>query len=289
MDVKYIIFYNHNHSGDINASRSFVRAILQKFPDAVPCYFHNNSKRLTLDLCPSTHRPEFFDKNAGFYYKDNTLYVNTWYVANNGKYFKDCTIQTLHTLFQSELRSLGLDIISDNILDYLPSYDWKFYQTERIKEYFKGQKIPHVLVCNNMVQSGQAVNFDMIPYVIELAKLFPNIKFILTNPNLNSKQYAQLNIINSEDIIGFPSNNWPETGYLSTFCPIIIGRSSGGYSFSLLKENILENPKKFVGICTPETYNFGLTALLEKDIFTQLDYNDSLLNKLSQLIDNTGK
>lgn len=283
MNIKYLIFYNHNHNGDVHVSRSFVRAILEKFPDAVPCYFHNNSKRLTLDLCPSTHRPEFFDKSSGFYYKDETLYVNTWYVANNGKYFKDCTLQTLHALFQSELRSLGLDIIGNNPLDYLPSYDWKFYKIEKTKEYFKGQKVPHILICNNDVWSGQAVNFDMTPFIFALAEKFPNINFVYTNLSKHSNRMA--NVIPAEDILGFNNDNLPEIGYLSTFCKMIIGRGSGPYTFALNRENIVENPKKFVGICTPETYNFGLTSLLEKDIFTRLDYNDKLLGNLSKVIE----
>jgi hypothetical protein len=55
------------------------------------------------------------------------------------------------------------------------------------------------------------------------------------------------------DIIKVENSDLNEISYLSTFCDIIVGRSSGPFTFSNVKENIFDGNKAFLCFGEKET------------------------------------
>jgi hypothetical protein len=109
--------------------------------------------------------------------------------------------------------------------------------------------------------SGQAPAVDFDAITLSLADTFPQITFLLTNPGTIKIQ--KNNVFYCDEIINSPIkiNDLNEISYISTRCKLIVGRSSGPYSFSITEKNV--PGKKFVCIC-----NF------QKDAWTIGDLNN---------------
>ena len=113
-----------------------------------------------------------------------------------------------------------------------------------------------LLVCNNVVLSGQSPNFDFDLIIDYLSNIFNDFLFIMTNDTKLSK----LNVISADSIIGNKINNLLEISYLSTKCDIIMGRPSGPYIFTLIKDNIINSNKIFIGF----SYCEGDTIVIQE-------------------------
>lgn len=250
-----VTFQNDLHYGDLFVSRSFIKDIIQKRPDDY-FYVHKhrtnylfndlNIKELTLDAAKSQGLMD-----------DEKFCFPTWYAAFNHKYFKDtgCTIQTLYKLFCDVYSTLGISI--DPIENYIPTIDFSKYNLDKHK-----RNKDTVLVCTNMPLSGQSSSNSMEYLVNRLADNFPNKIFLVTNKidGIKEKQ----NIFYTENVL--KENNLIEIAWLSTQCSSVIGRSSGPYTFSLLKENMNDSVNYFeivysypIGDFT--MCNFGLKQL----------------------------
>jgi hypothetical protein len=130
------------------------------------------------------------------------------------------------------------------IENYIPSIDYTKFNLKSFNEdKLKNKK--NVLFCNNFVNSRQSENFSFSEIINNLGEKFKDINFIITN--YESGIIIKENVFYTTDIItGFNNFDLNEISYLSTKCDVIIGRSSGPYSFSIVKENILNSKKKFV-------------------------------------------
>ena len=102
-----------------------------------------------------------------------------------------------------------------------------------------------VLISNANVQSGQAVNFDFIPAIQELATRHPKTMFILTNKE-SSINLKLNNIIYSSDIIKTSNMDLNENAYLGTFCDIIVGRASGPFTFCFNQDILFNRDVKMI-------------------------------------------
>jgi len=250
--MKKITFYNHAHYGDLFVSRSFIKDICNTLPDNEYGYVHKyNSNYL------------FNDIKLNEYKLDNNLnltcdyVIDTWYAANNEKYYKNsgCTIQTLYKLFEDAYKFIGIEI--KNIKHYIPEIDFNFYNLKREK-----RNKDTILICNNIPLSGQSSTEDMTDFIEKLAIAMPNKTFFITNDTLKPLNYK--NIFYSKNIL--KQNNLIESSWLSTQCSSIIGRSSGPYTFSFTKPNLEEGLKYFeISYTDPEVEfkncNFGLHHL----------------------------
>jgi hypothetical protein len=101
------------------------------------------------------------------------------------------------------------------------------------------------------VASGQAPNDPMNEFVKTLARMFPQYMFVLTNDRENGGEERILmdNVIYADEIIGEKKQfDLNQISRISTYCDLIIGKSSGPYSFSVTKDTIRK--KRFLCFCT---------------------------------------
>jgi hypothetical protein len=248
-------FYNTGHYGDIFVSRSFIKDIIQKKPDNY-CYIHNYKKNYLFNDIDirELNRTEI---EAIRLIVKNEYCFYTWYAAHEHKYFKDtgCTIQTLYKLFKDVYDALGIQI--DSIENYIPAVNFEKYN---LTNYTRNKNT--VLVCTNVPLSGQSSENSMDYLVNRLAERFPEKLFLITN-RINGIKEKE-NVFYTENIL--KENNLIELSWLSKQCSSIIGRSSGPYTFSLLKENLDDGVNYFeivysypIGDFTLS--NFGLSQI----------------------------
>lgn len=216
-------------------------------------YAHKNSPKLLADIkglqynnsllnLLNSHIRYYFDKD------EVALYINTWLGASPYIDEKGCTLNSLHYLFDSIIRDIFCTNLYPDILDFIPQIYFPDFQIENIIRFLELNKDKKLIfISNNHVLSKQSNNFDFNPIISYLSDKYPNLLFLLTNkyePILKKH-----NIFYTKDIIMIEENDLNENAYLSTFCDIIVGRASGPYTFSYIKENLNNKNKKFICFC----------------------------------------
>jgi len=241
---KKIYLFNHFHNGDIFFSRILIN-LLKDYYDIT--YYHNLNPPLLIDL-------DFVEEIRGIpgnldcnqNYVDQGV-VNTWIGQNhmsyihkidNGFSFKNYMVLTEEILSK-------LDVPFKSVNDMLPYVDFeKLNNTNKIKlliqELTKKYK-KLILISNGNVESCQSINFDFTPIISHLSSNNPDVLFILTEKNNIIKD----NVIFTCDITNVKPDLL-EISFISTFCDLIVGRSSGPYTYSLNKENLLNENKTFI-------------------------------------------
>jgi hypothetical protein len=295
-DIRTVVFYNNCHCGDIHVSRSFVRYIVENLRGVDFKYAHRNHPSLLCDIPKLQHTSKYNsflkNKNKDTIHHKGCLFLNTWYASSKLKFRPDGTIDpvhygTLHNLFTHHFKTLGLNVEDKEPRDFIPSIDFSYYNTDPIDKFLKNHTGSKVLFCNGLVKSGQAINFPMLPGIVKLAQKYPNVVMIYTNrEKCNAKLPPNLHF--SPNILktnGFPDLN--ENAYLSTHCDLIVGRQSGAYTFSMLKDNILDRPAKFINFTNskyPTWFNKKYTTLI-KPRCTTVCYHHSDLSVLGKIIE----
>ena len=242
MNKLIITFYNEWHNGDVHMSRNYVKDLMNIIgPQHKYYYYHKNNISLLSDipnLTSTNYRPE-----------ETNVYIDTWIGQDihNGMEFKGCNFLSYYEVMGRLYDKLGIKSHLKDIVSYIPTIDYSFFDIKNIVEYFEKNKNPHVLICNNDVHSGQAPQFCFNFLIEELSNSYPDITFICSN-NIENKN-ANKNVIMAKDIIKKNNNesDLNEISFLSSKCKCVIGRSSGPYTFSLTKENILNT--KFICFC----------------------------------------
>jgi hypothetical protein len=247
--IENLVFYNHWQNGDIHVSREFVKFFIDHIPSRNYIYLNHKSPELLKDI------PQLRVEEEGLIYLDNdspfmwnlhtgTLCLNTWYGVS--PVFKDtasCTIDTLYHLFNTHLNKIfNTNINPLKLPDFIPSIDYSYFKIEGIKKYLSLNKNPRILICNGAVVSKQSKNFSFNDIVKTIAVNYPSVDFIMTEKFLSQQD----NILFTDDIIAKDGNDLNEISYLSKWCDSIIGRSSGPYIYSMVKENLMNPEKTFV-------------------------------------------
>lgn len=284
-----IYFYNHFGYGDVHVSRSFVLDIMNKLPDNKYYYVQNpdrTSHFILHDLEKISHNSFDINKlsrNSQITQIGNSIFINTWYGQSDFKYFKitnECSFYVVYNIFTDIYKFLDLEI--KNLEYYLPKIEYDNLEKKNIDNFFeKNRSENYILICDNPVLSGQSSNFDFKPIVNELANIYNNVNFITTSYNLSPRE----NIFSTNEIIGleFDLN---EISYLSTKCNVIVGRSSGPYTFCLTRQNLMNDKKKFVCFSNSELLGLGLYP---NDHKCKLNWSsnfsyDNILKKIIQFI-----
>jgi len=250
MNFSKVVFVNYFHNGDAHLSRQIVRAIMNKFPSLDYGYYHSSGTHILEDITglkfvPKAKIPNF-KGGFGSEVKKDTLYLNTWYGSYNQKFNGSTGIafDALYDVFDFHLRThfgITLADIEPNPSKLFPKIDFSKLNVASVNNFIdknKGKWRKIILVSNGAALSGQASNFPLAPVINALAKLRPHCLFIPTNKDPKIKQ--QPNVIYSGDIIGKNTCDLNENAYLSTFCDIIVGRSSGVYTFSMIQDNMFD-------------------------------------------------
>jgi hypothetical protein len=173
--------------------------------------------------------------------------INVHPNAYGGISSRTTTFDRLYRNFENHYKVLGINIEPKQY--YLPWIDFSKCRTQLVDNFINGLKnTKHVMVANNMVLSRQSANFDFNPVVSRLATRHKDIDIILTNRTDGIIQLS--NVVYFNGIIDGCDLN--EVAYLSKYCMAIIGRSSGPYTFSMIKENLMDANKTFVCFCEGE-------------------------------------
>jgi hypothetical protein len=260
IDVKQVSYYNFFGNGDLHYSREFVKFFCQKLP-FFSTYTHIRCPHLLRDLpviflnkLPTSQR----DPNSiGLYFEDPVLMFGTWIGQSKGIWLNQdgCTISNNYKMYKRFASVFELELLEE--IEYIPTIDYSKYNINGISI----KKDKNILVCNGPCISGQARNFDIDNIIFTLAKKHPSCTFYVTQP----VQSDINNIVDVNSLIEDKTkSNLNEISYISTFCDIIVGRGSGPFCFTHVKQNLFDSNKTYIG--------FGNT---EREInwVTMTDYN----------------
>ena len=278
--ITKLIFYNNFHNGDIHFTREFVKDIIKKTSYDEYYFLHKRSQKLLMDI-PSLKYGVLNDNckaEMPYCVINNETYINT----HMGVYeifvdkVTDVSLNVFYDYFQVIFNMLRITMEKKRY--YLPSIDYSIFEINNIKEYIeKNKAYIKVLVCNGEVHSNQSMNVDFLSLIDKLSTNFPNIHFILTDKkDLIEKE----NVFYTNDIIKSTNGDLNEISYLSTFCSSIIGRASGPYSFSGVKENMNDVDKIFIFICS----NFSDGAWYDKTLCNKVWINDYTAENIYDII-----
>lgn len=232
--MKTINLYNHFHYGDIFMSRGIIQSLSEHYHIN---YYHNLKQGLLKDLKNVTEIvgiPGNISPNQTV----NGNFYNTWIG----------TIPNAMGIFEHYKLILGnilseLNLPSPENEKIIPVIKFEELQTFKIDEFIRKNLNTYrkfVLICTGDVHSQQSENFDFTPIVNHLSENYKDIFFITTTPILEKNNLTSTDQINNlvPDLL--------EISYISKFCDIIVGRSSGPYSYCLTKENLTDPKKTFV-------------------------------------------
>lgn len=276
--IKNVVFRCFFNNGDLHLVRSLIRYVTNILPNLSYQLTHPQSVKTLGDLSipllwndPSNYRK--FD-NRGYHIEGETLIMNVQYLAFNGYFFNQFgpTIMTVWNIFNKTLKEVfNIELPKDYSL-FLPKIDYSYYETDVIDSIIsKNQRSKNILICNNLFESKQAIDFDFDNVISTLSHSFPNYTFYVTNTS---------NIIN-ENIVhlynrtkSFVGGNLNEISYLSTKCNVLMGRNSGPHTFCYVKENLFDHKAIFVSFSdksplygdVPEKWiDFGIRSFTDKD------------------------
>jgi len=247
--MKNLYFNSEGHNGDIHYCREYVRDIIRK-TDYDNYYFLceniNNAKNLLKDI------PELIFDKFNDEYNLNVLSTNPNYIY--GHYIlrvndNDCYISlpinidvmAVHFIYSNIYDELQITL--EELSHYEPKIDYNYYNINNVNEYLKNNISNFkVLISNGPIRSYQSDDIDFSKIVDSLSEDFREVDFILTDKiNINKN-----NIFFTSDIIKNDGCDLMEISYLSTFCHIIIGRSSSPYTQTIVKENIRDVNKTII-------------------------------------------
>ena len=242
-----IFFYNGAQNGDMHYSREFVRDISRKIGNK-HFYVHvrgNILKDFEIEQIeqiikiPGEKMP---NNNLSIFNVEKDIYINTWIGQQNMRYIANtsCSLISNYRMFSDIYKKLNIKL--EDISYYIPKVNFSKTNNKNIDNFFLNKKVKTVLVCNNIVLSGQSVNFNFDEIIKELTNKYKFINFLITNETFISND----NVIMIKDIIGYDVGNLLEISYLSTKCDIIIGRASGPFCLTHIIDNILDFNKIFI-------------------------------------------
>lgn len=260
-----ICFYSHFGNGDLFNTREIIKWIMRENPQYNYFYAHSKNKRMFEDIPNLKYSviKSFMHGMSPFVIGGaNDLYFNTW-IGRDGKHVLPgigVTINEYIKMFNDSIKGLPGQFALNQLplvpKSFMPTIDFdKLKFKNRVDAWLDAHLYdPLVLISNGNTQSNQAKNFNFDPIAESLARKYPWIHFILTQPSTIRAK----NIFYTKDFIraddAFDLN---EISYLSTYVNMIVGRSSGPYVFTQVKEN-LENPNR---IFLSFTYNKNSTDL----------------------------
>ncbi len=248
-----VVFYNSFHKGDLHLSRTMVRKIVKAFPNIEFGYIHKHGPYILQDLPVKYLGWSVVDgkDSSGMTHRNDTLFLNTWYGSYNHCFQNahgGITFDTLYHVFAKHLELLESDWskIESDPKNLFPSIDWSIYNKSGVDSFVTNQFNKYrknVLISNGAVLSGQSDihNFNLV--INNLSRMFPDVHFICTDKvGINKNP----NVIFTDEFIGVNGCDLNEISYLSTFCDVIVGRSSGPYTFAMISDNMFNENKTMI-------------------------------------------
>jgi hypothetical protein len=305
--IQNIVFYNRWHNGDVFLAKGYMIRLINRLKQSNREFnfysAHVNSPKLLLDL-DATHinlneKSIPAQDHHTVLVVDDTIYINTW-VGAYKKFFNQqqhhsnlVTISyiwvsiyyTLQTLL--DIRLFG-DYEHDKFspIDGVPTTIWQNYDIEPVKD-FVVDKDNLILFCNGRVRSAQTRYSNiglMSESIIALAAENPNYNFVCTEKFINHLNLN--NIFFTDDIFAnVRGGDINEIAYLSTFCDVIVGKSSGPHMYCHVKENLDRDCIFFtVGDRQSDDYLYNLYDHLCTSMFFVGKQEQQMVNVLHQVI-----
>lgn len=297
---KNIIFFNHFHNGDIHVSRGIISKIIERvnkqYPEISFSYSHPNASDLLADIPNLKFDPSGINiiKNPhdNFVIIRDTVYINTWYAQQQYKYMNQygLTIDCLYAALNDSCEKLwgfSLSEISSDLSTFFPTIDYSKFKIDTAKMWLDQHPEKKIFVANGAGLSGQSTNFAMTPIISQLALRHKDKTFILTS---KEGETNLPNIVYSTDIIQKGSSDLNENSFISSFCDVIIGRSSGPSTFAMTQENLFKRPVKilyFTNIVPVPPNKFWASEILRDTINYAAEIictNDSDENQVYNII-----
>lgn len=278
MSVKNIIFYNNFHKGDIHLSRQMVYNFIKSFPNYNYSYIHKHGDYIIKDVGIKYINFNNYPKLDTHKDTNDTLYFNTWYGAYGQKYQNSygVTFDTLYHVFNKHLEKMKSSWSKLNIdpINLYPAINWNHFNKRNIGDFVnKTQNFKKkILISNGDVLSGQSHACNLSGVINKLAKEYPNYLFIYTSrKGVNSRN----NVVYTGDITKMQNCDLNEISYLSKFCNIIVGRSSGPYSFAMTRDNLFDENKVMLSFSSigRDDGNYWLHSMQNK-----IKYKAKILN-----------
>lgn len=278
---KEIHFINDWHNGDVHMSRGIIKNIIRCYPNATYYYHHKHGEKLLQDM------PGFYTEESVNYPDiatiiDDKLYINTWvgqFLPNGIQLCSwGCNCNSNKELLNHVLKFLNKNAFLANELDLLPSIDFTKFNVSSIDEFLKNNTNKKVLICNGETLSGQSFNFSFAPFIINLAIKYENIDFILTD----KQNIVKNNIFYTDDIIKQDRSDLNEISYLSSFCPIVVGRASGPFVYSQTYETLTDQNKTFIAFSNKRFESY----LTEKTTCNKIWSNNYSPDNIFNILDN---
>jgi len=252
-----VVFVNYFHNGDLHVSRQFVRRIMETFPQHDYSYAHNCHPAVLCDMAglktiPRANIPRL-DAGFGSILQNDTLYLNTWYGSHNGRFNSSTGIafDALYALFDYNLKTYfnsSCNALEEDPSKLFPRINFSGIHKEGVDSFiarFRSQFKKIIMISNGESLSGQATNFGFAPVLQALAITYPEYCFVFTNKDSRIRGGVK-NLKSSTNFIGNLPSDLNENGYLSTFCDLIVGRTSGAYTFAMIQDNMFESNRKMV-------------------------------------------
>lgn len=246
-----ITFYSHFGNGDIFNSRVIIQEIMKKYPQFDYYYAHSKDPEILADIpnLKSAKVESFMKETSQIQIgQERDLYINTW-IGQGGKYLRNglgIHLDQYLKMFNDNLKRAGLESLSDNTMDYIPFVNFSNLNQTYLNNVtdFMDSSIgtPKILISNGDVWSDQAKNFSFKEIIDRLTDFFPKCFFIITE----EVGFQTDNLFYTQDIIKKRGCDLLEISWLSIFCRMVIGRSSGPYVFTQIKENYLSEDFKFL-------------------------------------------
>jgi len=259
--MKNICFFNHWHNGDVFAGKGWMQAIQQQCPDVKFAHAQVNKLKTMQDLdmehIPCSDLPDEIVDKLKFAESDNEVYLNTWIgswgwdggVMPQGE--EHANWPSLHRMFDYIGGHLnyyyGQKIeFTNNPLDYVPTTDWSKYDIAQVDAFVAAHPGKRLhLFCNGVVRSTQTNLDDLKGLIEEFAEKHPDDMWICTA----SFETELPNIVFTDDILsGVQGGDINEIAYLSTKCNLIVGKNSGPFMFTHVRDNMWDDKKVFVAL-----------------------------------------
>lgn len=247
-----IAFYNHFHNGDIFTSREYIKQVIKTLPDVDVYYMHNNNPKISKDLAKHEVLVNAYARNMRFFEQNDILFVNTWIGVYseaqhaNPPHFYDVGIDYVSLtnvwghIFEKISNTFKVDLQIKFRDNYIPTIDYTQFDCTKVDK-FTSNHSKIVLISNGPPMSGQSFDSHMEDEINILANQFKDLTFVCTHPikaNHSNIFYSGLITEEKSDLI--------ELSYLSRSAKVIIGKNSGPFIYSTVRENMMDSTKTFL-------------------------------------------
>ena len=239
--------YNDFHNGDIFYSRIIIEQLLKNGFEV--SYNHGMNPKILSDygdIYGGPLNPSIHISRGGNNFEQNI--INTWIGKEDAKYVKvdACSFRGYLPLAKDVFDHYGIKY--DNEEELLPVVRFENLPKEQLENindilYPFGMSYDKIImVCNNNCLSGQSENFNFDPIIDYLSKKYNDCLFIVTNDTTITNE----NVVKVSLITGQVDCDLLLISYISKVCDIIVGRASGPYCFTHIKENLLDERKTYI-------------------------------------------